>query len=65
VLTLRHQLHEVMPDPLMHAVEEITGCRVDAAMSATHIDPDLAAEMFVLDRSLPTAQVPGGLGRSE
>jgi uncharacterized protein YbcI len=65
VFALRHQLQLVMRDPLMRAVEDITGCRVDASMSATHINPDFAAEMFVLDRSLPAAPLGGGLGTTE
>jgi uncharacterized protein YbcI len=65
VFALRHQLQRVMRGPLLRAVEEITGCRVDASMSATHINPDFAAEMFVLDRSLPAAPLAGGLGTTE
>jgi hypothetical protein len=38
-----------MRGPLLRAVEEITGCRIDASMSATHVNPDFAAEMFVVD----------------
>jgi uncharacterized protein YbcI len=65
VLRLRRQLQQVMRGPLLRAVEEITGCRVDASMSATHLDPDLTAELFVLDRSLPTVQAASGLGTIE
>jgi hypothetical protein len=31
------------------SVEELTGRTVTAFMSANHIDPDLAAELFVLE----------------
>jgi uncharacterized protein YbcI len=55
VLKVRQQLQQVMRGPLLSAVEEITGCRVDASMSAMHINPDLAVELFVLDRSVPGA----------
>jgi uncharacterized protein YbcI len=61
VFELRRQLHQVMHGPLLRAVEAITGHRVEASMSATHVNPDLAAELFVLDHSLPTAQAAGGL----
>jgi uncharacterized protein YbcI len=60
VFELRRGLHQVMHGPLVRDVEAITGHRVEASMSATHVDPDLAAELFVLDHSL-TAQAAGGL----
>jgi uncharacterized protein YbcI len=60
VFELRRQLHQVMHGPLLRAVEAITGHRVEASMSATHVNPDLAAELFVLDHSL-TARAAGGL----
>ena len=41
------------------AIEEITGRKVAAFMSANHVDPDLAAEVFVLEPVLD-----GGGGRS-
>jgi hypothetical protein len=41
-----------MRGPLLRAVEEITGCRIDASMSATHVNPDFAAEMLVVDRMM-------------
>jgi hypothetical protein len=31
-------------------VEALTGCKVEAFMSTNHLDPDYAAELFVLDR---------------
>jgi uncharacterized protein YbcI len=61
VFELRRQLHQVMHGPFVRDVEAITGHRVEASMSATHVDPDLAAELFVLDHPLPTAQPAGGL----
>jgi hypothetical protein len=38
-----------MRDECTVALEELTGRRVLAFMSANHIDPDLGAEIFVLD----------------
>jgi uncharacterized protein YbcI len=32
------------------SIEKLTGRKVIAFMSASHIDPDLAAELFVLER---------------
>jgi uncharacterized protein YbcI len=53
VREVRHEFQEMMRGHLIHAVEELTACRVAAAMSATHLDPDVQAELFVLDRPLP------------
>ena len=38
-----------MRDRFVEVVEEIMGRRVVAFMSQTHADPDLAAEIFVLE----------------
>jgi uncharacterized protein YbcI len=47
---MRDQLQETMRPELVAAVEELTGRRVDAFTGATHLDPDLAFALFVLDR---------------
>jgi uncharacterized protein YbcI len=52
---LHAQLHEVMRDELVAAVERLTGRTVTALMSDSQADPDVAAEVFVLDRAV----VPG------
>ena len=49
VLNLRFEFQGAMRDEASAAVAEITGRTVIAMMSANHIDPDLAAEVFVLD----------------
>ncbi len=49
VLTLRHEYQEAMRDEASAKVAEITGRKVIAMMSANHLDPDLAVELFVLD----------------
>jgi uncharacterized protein YbcI len=49
VLGVRQQLHEAMRADLEAAVEGLTGRRVTAFLSDLHLDPDLAAEVFVLD----------------
>lgn len=49
VLQLRHDFQLVMRDELVKAVEDATGRNVIAFMSQSHIDPDLAAEIFVLE----------------
>jgi uncharacterized protein YbcI len=49
VLALRHEYQEAMRDESSDKVAELTGRRVTAMMSANHLDPDLAAEIYVLD----------------
>jgi uncharacterized protein YbcI len=48
VLDLRRAYQATMGDELSEGVEEITGRRVIAFLSANHIDPDVAIESFVL-----------------
>jgi len=49
VLRMRHSLQHVMRNELTAAVEGFTNRKVVAFLSANHIEPDLAAELFVLD----------------
>jgi uncharacterized protein YbcI len=49
VLTLRHEYQEAMREESSQKVAELTGRNVIAFMSANHIDPDLASEIYVLD----------------
>lgn len=42
-----------MRHDLVAAVEELTGRTVVAFMSDNHVDPDMAAELFVLDSPVP------------
>jgi uncharacterized protein YbcI len=51
VLELRHTIQSAMEDELVDAVEELTGRRVRAFMSTNHTDPDIAAELFMLEPS--------------
>jgi uncharacterized protein YbcI len=48
VIELRGEFQNAMRGELVDAVEGLTGRNVTAFMSANHIDPDLAAEIFVL-----------------
>jgi uncharacterized protein YbcI len=50
VQRLRSEFQQAMKDDLVREVETLTGAKVVAFMSATHLDPDLAADLFVLDR---------------
>ena len=49
VLELRSEFQSAMREELNAQVARLTGRTVVAMMSANHIDPDLAAEIFVLD----------------
>lgn len=49
VLETRHDFQRLMSEELIGLVEEETGRTVRAFMSDNHIDPDVAAEVFVLE----------------
>jgi uncharacterized protein YbcI len=53
VLETRQRYQVAMREDLIAAVEQHTGRHVIAFMSSNHIDPDLAAEVLVLE-PLPT-----------
>jgi uncharacterized protein YbcI len=52
VLDLRRRWQAVMETDLSHEIEDLTGRKVIGFMSDNHIDPDLAVEVFVLERLL-------------
>jgi uncharacterized protein YbcI len=56
VLRVRAQLQRTMQAALVAEVEALTGCEVVAFMSDNHIDPDIEAELFILDRPVPVAR---------
>jgi uncharacterized protein YbcI len=49
VLALRHEYQEAMRDESSERVAEFTGRDVIAMMSANHLAPELAAEIYILD----------------
>jgi uncharacterized protein YbcI len=55
VKSTRQSFQMAMRVPFTAAVEEITGRKVIAFMSQVHLDPDMAAEIFVLS---PNGEVP-------
>jgi uncharacterized protein YbcI len=55
VLRLRHAIQNTMQEDLTAAVEALTHRKVAAFLSANHVEPDLAAEVFVLDEPLHEA----------
>jgi uncharacterized protein YbcI len=51
VLDIRRAYQETMAQEAISLIENLSGRRVEAFLSANHIDPDLAVETFVLQRS--------------
>ena len=49
VLDYRAEFQAAMREDAIASIEELTGRKVMAFMSANHIAPDLAAELFVLE----------------
>ena len=49
VIEIRHEFQEAMRDESMAKVAELTGRSVIAMLSANHVNPDIGAEIFVLD----------------
>lgn len=49
---LRHLFQETMEADFREAVERLTGREVLAFISGNHIEPDIAAELFILDAPL-------------
>jgi uncharacterized protein YbcI len=52
VLLIRRTFQETMRPAMVSAVESLTERRVVTFMSANALDPDAAAEVFVLDRAV-------------
>jgi uncharacterized protein YbcI len=59
VMEIRHEFQEAMREESSAKVGELTGCKVIAMLSANHIDPDLGAEIYVLDGPPRTNPGPG------
>ena len=49
VIEIRHEFQEAMREESMAKVGELTGRHVIAMLSANHVNPDLGAEIYVLD----------------
>jgi uncharacterized protein YbcI len=60
VLDYRAELRAAMREDAIASIETLTGRKVKGFMSANHIDPDLAAELFVLE---PTGEPASSDGR--
>lgn len=49
VLEIRHEFQNAMREEGSAKIAELTGRNVLAFLSANHIDPDIGAEIFILD----------------
>jgi uncharacterized protein YbcI len=49
VIEIRHEFQEAMREECMAKVAELTGRTITAMLSANHVNPDIGAEIFVLD----------------
>ena len=56
VLEMRRSFQRAMEDQFRNVIEEATSRRVIAYMSMVHADPDMAAELFVLEPSEEPAE---------
>lgn len=52
VLHMRRLYQRSMAPELKRCIEEITGRKVTALMSDNHLEPDMAVEVFILDKPL-------------
>jgi uncharacterized protein YbcI len=52
VLSMRSLFQRTMAEEMKESVERLTGRDVVACMSDSHLDPDMAVEVFILDRPL-------------
>jgi uncharacterized protein YbcI len=57
VMQVREAFQNSMRADLTAAIEELTGARVRAFMGSNHLDPDLAVEVFVLDRPIGGGEI--------
>ncbi len=58
VHAIRHAIQEIMRPEAVRLIEETLGRKVVAFLSSNHLDPDIAAELFVLS---PHEDGAGGL----
>ncbi len=58
VIHMRHLFQETMSADFTEVVERLTGCRVVAFISGNNVNPDVAAETFILDAALTNSSTP-------
>jgi uncharacterized protein YbcI len=52
IVAMRHDFQHMMTKRFTDTIEELTGRKVLAFLSQAHVDPDLALEIFFIDRPL-------------
>jgi uncharacterized protein YbcI len=60
VLEVRTAFQKGMREQLIAGVEQLTGRTVLAFLSASHLDPDIAVETFVMEPRAQVAAAPSG-----
>jgi uncharacterized protein YbcI len=50
VLEMRAEIRDAMAGDVVRQIESLTGCTVLARLGSSHVDPDVSAEVFLLDR---------------
>jgi uncharacterized protein YbcI len=60
VIWMRQRYQQVMRAELVGPIEQLTAAKVEAFVSGNHIDPDVAFELFVLDRAVPGERLDPG-----
>lgn len=50
VLDIRRRWQKIMREDMSRKIEELTGRKVVGFLSDSHLDPDIAVEVFVLER---------------
>jgi uncharacterized protein YbcI len=51
---VRRAYEDAMRAEVVAMIEDLTGCKVEALMSDTIVEPDMGARVFVMDRPLGT-----------
>jgi uncharacterized protein YbcI len=59
VLQTRQAFQDALRPYMKSTIERLTGAKVRAFLSANHIEPDVAAEIFILDRPLAAEPATG------
>lgn len=49
---MRNRLRQAMQEDFHEAIERLTGRKVQAFISGNHVEPDILAELFVLDEPI-------------
>jgi uncharacterized protein YbcI len=53
VVEMRHNFQKMIGDQYKSVIEELTGRKVIAFLSQSHVDPDITLEFFLMDEPVP------------